>query len=241
MNSRMSESEAWGLTPPRVLWYFLAWWQRLVVIPTPYQCIPSILPLLAITGTMWLTGCATIPPSNINNSCAIFYDKDDWYSDAKSSYKKWGIPIHVQLAIIHQESRFRYNAKAPKDYLLGFIPWGRKSSAYGYAQVMDGTWDWYKEKTGNWGADRDDFADVVDFIGWYGSMSYKTLGISKWDARNQYLAYHEGHGGYKRETYNRKRWLVAVAKKVERNAARSRAQLAKCEKDLNRGWWFSPF
>ncbi|GKS65064.1 hypothetical protein YTPLAS72_23680 [Nitrospira sp.] len=100
----------------------------------------------------------------------------------------------MQLAIIHQESRFRYNAKAPKDYLLGFIPWGRQSSAYGYAQVMKGTWNWYKKKTGNWRAHRDNFADVVDFIGWYGSMSNTTLGISKWDARNQYLAYHEGHG-----------------------------------------------
>jgi hypothetical protein len=180
-------------------------------------------------GTLWFTACATIPPRNITNSCAIFYDKGNWYGHATSSYKKWGVPIHVQLAIIHQESRFRYNAKAPKDYLLGFIPWGRQSSAYGYAQVMKGTWNWYKKKTGNWRAHRDDFADVVDFIGWYGSMSHTTLGISKWDARNQYLAYHEGHGGYQRQTYKRKRWLMAVAKKVERNAARYRAQLARCE------------
>lgn len=58
----------------------------------------------------------------------------------------------------------------------------------------EGNLNWYKKKTGNWRAHRDNFADVVDFIGWYGSMSHTTLGISKWDARNQYLAYHEGHG-----------------------------------------------
>lgn len=189
---------------------------------------------------MVLVACSTTPPRNINNSCEIFYDKDDWYHDAKASYKTWGVPIHVQLAIIHQESSFKYDAKPPKDYLLGFIPWGRKSSAYGYAQVKDETWDWYIDKTGNWGADRDDFADAVDFIGWYGNLTHKTLGISKWDARNQYLAYHEGHGGYKRKTYTKKPWLVQVAAKVEKNAARYRAQLAKCEDDLNRGW-FWPF
>lgn len=106
---------------------------------------------------------------------------------------------------------------------------------------MKGTWKWYKQKTGNWRAHRDNFADVVDFIGWYGSMSHQTLGISKWDARNQYLAYHEGHGGYKRKTYKRKRWLMTVAHKVERNAARYRAQLARCEKRLNDREWFSRF
>ena len=91
-----------------------------------------------------LAGCASSPPSNINNGCEIFYDKSDWYDDAKDSFEKWGVPIHVQLAIIHQESKFKYDARPPKDYLLGFIPWGRKSSAYGYAQVKDGTWDWYR-------------------------------------------------------------------------------------------------
>ncbi|MEH6473271.1 MAG: transglycosylase SLT domain-containing protein [Halopseudomonas sp.] len=193
------------------------------------------LPLAGFT--IILAACASSPPDNITNSCEIFYDKSDWYDEAKDSFEKWGVPIHVQLAIIHQESSFKYDAKPPKDYLLGFIPWGRKSSAYGYAQVKDGTWDWYKEKTGNWGADRDDFGDAVDFIGWYGSVSYKMLGISKWDARKQYLAYHEGHGGYKRKTYNNKAWLVDVSKKVERNAARYRAQLGKCRDSLESSWW----
>lgn len=185
-----------------------------------------------------LAGCSTTAPRNISNSCEIFYEKDDWYDSAKDSFEKWGVPIHVQLAIIHQESSFKYDAEPPKDYLLGFIPWGRVSTAYGYAQVKDGTWDWYREKTGNWSADRDDFDDAVDFIGWYGAMSYKIAGISKWDARNQYLAYHEGHGGFKRKTYNNKRWLVGVAKKVERNAARYRAQLGSCRDKLESGWWF---
>lgn len=122
--------------------------------------------------------------------------------------------------------------------MLGFIPWGRKSSAYGYAQVKDETWDWYKDKTGNWGADRDDFGDAVDFIGWYGNISNKTLGISKSDAKNQYLAYHEGHGGFKRKSYYQKPWLIEVAAKVEKNAARYRAQQGACKDKLDGSGWF---
>ena len=185
--------------------------------------------------------CSTLPPSNITDGCAIFREKDGWYKAARRTREKWGMPIHVQLAIIYQESRFKHDAKPGYDYLLWVIPWGRKSSAYGYAQVKDATWDWYRQKTGNWGADRDDFADAVDFIGWYGNISQRTLGISKWDAYNQYLAYHEGHGGFRRKTYRKKPWLIKVARKVEKRAAAYRAQLARCEDDLDAGWWFWPF
>jgi len=188
-----------------------------------------------------LGGCASTPPRNLNDGCAIFHEKSDWYEYANDSFKKWGVPVHVQLAIIWQESRFTAKAKAPKDTLLGFIPWGRKSSAYGYAQVKDDTWDWYIRSTGNSGADRDDFEDVTDFIGWYGNYSSKTLGISRWDAYNQYLAYHEGHGGFKRKTFNRKAWLINVAHKVERRAATYRAQIARCKDDLDAGWSLWPF
>lgn len=147
----------------------------------------------------------------------------------------------MQLAIIHQESRFRAKAKPPRYKLFGLIPTVRPSSAYGYAQVLDSTWDWYREKTGNGGADRNNFADAVDFIGWYGSVSQKTLGISKWDARNQYLAYHEGHGGYTKNSYRKKAWLVGVADKVDRRAKKYAVQLASCKESLNKGssrWLF---
>jgi len=186
-----------------------------------------------------LAACAGGPPKHLNDGCAIFQEKDDWYEYANDSFKKWGVPVHVQLAIIYQESRFRSEAEAPDDTLLGFIPWGQVTSAYGYAQVLDATWDWYMKSTGNWGADRDDFEDATDFIGWYGNYSHKTLGISKWDAYNQYLAYHEGHGGWQRKTYNKKPWLIKVAKKVNRRAARYAAQIKRCKDKLDDGsGWF---
>jgi len=196
--------------------------------------------LAALVGAL-LAGCGSAPPSDINDGCVIFTENDDWYDDAMDSYERWGVPVHVQLAIIYQESKFIDDAKAPRDTLLWVIPWGRKSSAYGYAQVKDETWDWYISKTGNRGADRDDFEDVVDFIGWYGNLSHRTLGISKWDAYRQYLAYHEGHGGYRRKTYANKPWLTKVARKVDQQAKRYHTQLSHCQDELDRGSWFWPF
>jgi len=196
-----------------------------------------LIALLLSTGGA-IIACSTSPPENIRDSCDIFTEKDDWYPAALDSYEKWGVPIHVQLAIIYQESRFVHDAKPPRKKLLWVIPWRRMSSAYGYGQIKDSTWDWYLKSTSRRWADRDDFDDVVDFIGWYGSISHRKLGISKWDAYNQYLAYHEGHGGFKRKTYKKKAWLMKVARKVDTRAKNYSAQLKQCEDSLDKGWWF---
>lgn len=194
----------------------------------------------AFIATAWLVsgaGCATTPPANVENICAIFDEKKGWYRAAKKSEKRWGTPVHVQLSIIRQESSFRFDAKPPRTKLLGFIPWTRPSDAYGYAQALDSTWDWYKDDTGRRFADRDDFGDAIDFVGWYTDVSAKSVGISKWDPYNQYLAYHEGQAGWKRKSYNSKRWLKETARVVDYRAKEWGAQLARCEDDLNDGWW----
>ncbi|MES9941424.1 MAG: transglycosylase SLT domain-containing protein [Candidatus Thiodiazotropha sp. 6PLUC2] len=197
------------------------------------------LRIISILAALLITSCSSSPPKSTGNACNIFDEKDDWYEASQESFEKWGVPIHLQLAIIHQESRFEHDAKPPRKKLFWFIPWFRKSSAYGYAQVKDSTWDWYRQQTGNRWADRDDYDDAVDFIGWYANYSNKKLGISKWDPYRQYLAYHEGHGGYKKGSYKKKPWLIKVARKVEKNAKRYRAQIASCRAELERGsgWW----
>ena len=200
--------------------------------------ISRVSKLVFIISFILLTACSTSPPKNINNICDIFEEKDDWYDDSKESFERWGVPIQVQMAIIHQESSFKHDAETEMQYFLWIIPIGRKSTAYGYAQVKDDTWDWYIKSTRNWGADRDDFEDAVDFIGWYGKKTYDTLKISKWYAKNQYLAYHEGHGGYQRKSYLSKPWLVRIAKKVHRKATRYRAQLKACEQEFENTSWF---
>ena len=141
--------------------------------------------LAVLTATaLALAGCATAPPDDIDSICAIFEEHGKWYRAAKKSQKRWGTPIHVQMAIIHQESAFRHNAKPPRKKLLGFIPWKRPSNAYGYAQALDSTWKMYKQETGRRFAGRGDFKDAIDFVGWYTNKSQKTVGISKWDPHN---------------------------------------------------------
>ena len=183
--------------------------------------------------------CTALPPKNSDNICSTFREKDDWYEDAKNSYEKWGVPIYIQMAIMHQESHFVADAEPPRPWLLGFIPLPRESSAYGYAQAKDETWDGYLDKAGSWGADRDEFADATDFIGWYCNVSHTRLGISKLDAKNLYLAYHEGHGGYQRKSYLQKAGLVQIANKVAKRAKLFQSQLGECQSDLeNKGWFF---
>ncbi len=196
--------------------------------------------LLLLAGL--LAGCATSPPENPDNICDIFRDKDDWYGDAVEARDNWGSPIPVMMAIMHQESRFEAKAKPPRSKILGFIPGPRPSDAYGYSQAKKSTWKEYKRSAGNYGADRDDFADAIDFIGWYNHQSSRRSGIGKGDTYRLYLAYHEGHGGYNRGSYRSKQWLQKVARKVERRAGSYRGQLAACEEKLKkRGWFFGWF
>jgi len=199
------------------------------------QRLLSILLVFAWLGLG--AACATTPPASVEDICAIFDEKQSWYRAAKKSEKRWGTPVHVQMSIIRQESSFRFDARPPRRKLLGFIPWTRPSNAYGYAQVLDSTWKWYEEEAGGMFADRDDFDDAIDFVGWYTNKTQKTLGVSKWDPYNQYLAYHEGHSGGQRRSYRGKRWLVDVARKVEYRAKEWGAQLDRCEDDLDDGWW----
>ncbi|MBF0285195.1 MAG: hypothetical protein HQL51_12155 [Magnetococcales bacterium] len=190
---------------------------------------------LAAGLVLLLSGCATTPsgpPKKIHDACAIFEDRGVWYEASKKSAEKWGVPISVQLAILHQESSFRGDAQPPRATLFWFIPWTRLSSAYGYPQAKDETWSWYQEQTGNRFARRDDYADAVDFVGWYCDVSHKKLGLAKNDAYSLYLTYHEGHRGYKDGTYRSKAWLTKVARKVEGLSRRYQEQLTQCRGKL---------
>lgn len=192
-----------------------------------------ILPVL-------LSGCSTYQPTQVNDVCRIFWGDTDWYEDARRSSKRWGTPIGVMMAIIKQESAFQAKVRPDRPKFL-FIPLPRRSSAYGYAQAQDAAWSDYRKETGHWSHDRDDFGDAINFVGWYTNKSQKRLGISKWDPYSQYLAYHEGWGGYSRKSFNKKPQLLSVAKKVQRQAEAYGAQLKKCSAKLDnsvRGWFF---
>lgn len=185
-----------------------------------------------------LAGCAgTRPPADPENICAIFREKPDWHDAALKVQEKWGAPVQVPIAMLYQESSFKHDALPPRYYFLGFIPWGRVSSAYGYAQAKDETWGDYTRESGGWFSSRDNFADSLDFMGWYMSKTQRINGISKWDAYGQYLNYHEGWTGYRNRSYERKAWLQRVAHQVQARAERFGAQYKQCERELGRGGW----
>jgi hypothetical protein len=191
--------------------------------------ITGVLLILVTYLMISISACNHKTPSNTDDICQIFSQKKRWHKYAKKSTKKWGTPVHVQMAILQQESGFKYDAKPARKKILGIIPWRRKSSAYGYAQVLNETWKEYAKQTKNHGADRDNFKDAIDFVGWYTYHTQKQTKISKWDAYNQYLAYHEGRGGFMKKSHNKKPWLVKVAKKVDSRAKIYASQLKRCQ------------
>lgn len=193
----------------------------------------------AVAYGVLLVSCATAPPRNPDNICSIFEQHRSWYRGAVRSRERWGVPESVQLALIHQESSFRANARPPRSRILWIFPGPRPSSAYGYGQVLNSTWKIYIRQTGNRGADRNDFSDVTDFIGWYANRITRRTGIPHDDTRLLYLAYHEGPGGFVRGSHLRKDWLLQTSREVEKRALRYQAQFERCRDSLakHRWWW----
>ena len=195
--------------------------------------------IILLTCFCVLVSCASnAPPSTTTDVCKIFKERYSWYKAAKKTEKRWKIPIPVSMAIIKQESSFIADARPQRTKLLGFIPWKRVTSARGFAQAVDGTWQMYLDDRGGWFVQRNDFEDAVDFIGWYNYKTHKQLGIPMNNARALYLAYHEGRGGYKRGSYRTKPWLLSVADKVQRQSDRYNVQYQGCKKKLGKRFIF---
>ncbi|PZQ95446.1 MAG: lytic transglycosylase [Cereibacter sphaeroides] len=184
---------------------------------------PVILLLLSACG-----GGNFSAPRNLDNACSIIEERPRYFNAMQDAERKWGVPIYVQMAAIHQESKFIGNARTPHQFALGIIPLGRQSSAYGYSQAIDGTWEEYQDDQRRHGAKRDRIEDATDFMGWYMDGTSQKLGIPKYDARNQYLAYHEGRTGFANASYKSKPWLMDVANNVAARSELYRVQLESC-------------
>ncbi len=169
-------------------------------------------------------------PRHLDDACSILKQRPTYLKAMRKTSRRWGIPVNVQMAVIYQESKFIGNARTPFQYVLGVIPMGRQSSAYGFSQALDATWNEYRKSTGKWRAKRDRIGDATDFIGWYMDASTERLGISKADARAQYLAYHEGRTGYSRGSYRAKPWLMTIASEISQRSATYQEQLGACGK-----------
>lgn len=187
--------------------------------------------IVIILAFLFIQSCGIfkrIPPSQ-DSACDLLDHKSSWRRAVNASSKKWGVSPSLQLAFIKTESNFRARAKTPRKFFLGLIPAGRISSAYGYAQALNGTWDWYKKDTGNRSASRTDFSDSTDFIGWYVSQTNKKLKIPKSNVYKQYLAYHQGHAGYRSGRYKSSQAIMNVAQRTANTAIKFEKQLKSCK------------
>ena len=54
----------------------------------------------------------------------------------------------------------------------------------------------------------------------------------KWDPKKLYLAYHEGHGGYRRGTHRNKKWLLACGRSRGQYSARIRRTIRRCDEQV---------
>ncbi len=196
---------------------------------SPLRLVRAAAALLVLTVA---AACASGgPPPRQDDVCAVFARHPEWREAVRASEARWGAPAYVQMAIIWKESSFRHDARPPRRYVgFGLIPWGRVSSAYGYSQALDGTWDRYLRETGrsSWLASRTDFADAADFVGWYMATTLRENSVPMGDAVTHYLNYHEGHAGYRRGTYRQKRWLIDAARRVGAQSERYRQQMRSC-------------
>ncbi|MBI1416990.1 MAG: transglycosylase SLT domain-containing protein [Limimaricola sp.] len=167
-------------------------------------------------------------PRNLDDACSIVTERPQYMRAFRAAERTWGVSPAVLMAMIYQESKFIANNRTPHQFVLGVIPVGRQSSAYGYSQALDGTWADYQQDRGRWRARRDNIWDAADFMGWYMAQTTTETGVRIDDVRNQYLAYHDGRTGYLRGTHNSKAWLLRIANQTRQRANVYAAQLATC-------------
>ena len=200
-----------------------AYWWRMVA-----WRLSKIVPVVMVLA---LSACATAP-SHINDVCAVFDQQDgffnNWQSAAERAERKYGVPVPVLMATLRKESGFKSNAKPPRTKLLGFIPWKRQSSAYGFSQALDGTWSQYQAEAGNFASRRTNFADAVDFVGWYHAQTAQKFGVAKNDTFNLYMAYYLGWSSYKRGDWRSNSSLQSYARDTDTMARNYASQLQGC-------------
>ncbi len=189
-----------------------------------------------------IAGCAEKFSRDPQDLCDYLAKRSGWFKAIETASIKWSVPQSLILAFIQHESLFDAEARPPRRKILWVIPGPRRSSAYGFAQAIDATWEAYLSATDNRRARRDNFADASDFVGWYVNTNAKTTGISRTDTYQQYLIYHEGAGGFRRGSHKSKKWLLKVAARIQEKEKRYRQQLSQCtdEQKRSRRWWW-PF
>lgn len=175
-----------------------------------------------------LTGCSKVLPYAAYDDCicCVVNANWGWKHDLNATAKRHGVSPGLVMSVMFNESSFKRYARPESNKLWGWFPYQR-SSAYGYAQIKDETWQWYRMHNPGWFQSRTQFSDAADFIGWYYGLFIKRFPGNASDS-DFYLAYHEGLGGFQRATYEQKTWLVEKSKLVAERADQYNQQLSAC-------------
>ena len=142
--------------------------------------------------------------------CAFYKNHPGWFMVHENLSKNSSVSMGEALAIIEIESGFDPYANEGGVLWRWFNP--PKSSAKGYAQVLDGAWgDFLKEK-GHMFSNRYSFMDSISFIHWY-IDKYKNK-FKESSPYEHYLLYYNGPGNYaKGKVENQKKagWVDKIA------------------------------
>ena len=173
--------------------------------------------------TLTITSCSESAKVDENMGvCEILTQHPNWSKSLKTAQDKYNLPPAFAMGLIYQESRFKAEAKS------------KGSSAYGYAQAIDGTWKHFQKDVKS-NAKRNNFDDSVQFVGWYMNQLAKSSKLKMTDSYNLYMAYMLGATGFKRYkagTFKNKAKIVEdkkLAQKVKDFTKHYQAQLKKCK------------
>ncbi|MDD2869405.1 hypothetical protein [Neomegalonema sp.] len=164
----------------------------------------------------------------ISDVCRLMKARPHWWNALLDAERRWEAPPHLTLAIMWRESSFIADARPLKQGFFSFLPAQRLSSAYGYAQALDGTWAWYLRETTRKGARREAFADAADFIGWYLDRTRRDLALPFEEIFDHYAAYHQGHAGYARGGWRENPVVTTPARDVVRQAQIYERRMSDC-------------
>jgi hypothetical protein len=192
---------------------------------------PKILTILIVLSL--LSGCSQeySYQDYSDDICKVVSGHYGWKSSLRQVQQEYTISPGLVLSVIFHESSFKANARPPAKKVIGFIPW-QSATAFGYAQIKNETWEWYKSHNPGYFQSRTQFSDSTKFVGWYYQVFLARLKKEAYSKAvsdaDFYISYHEGIGGFLHQNWQQKDWLVKKAKRVDQLAQHYNQQLKHC-------------
>lgn len=142
------------------------------------------------------------------------------------------IDVHTLLEL--ESSVTPYAVPWKKQKRFGLTVLKAQSSAYGYAQVLNATWQDYEQSYPGFWLYRSNFYDSIHFAHWYRNAFHSSLKAST--LYEFYLLYHDGPGRYQRGDAS----SLSLAKKAHARTNVQRKIWEDCKKSVEwRSNWYA--